>query len=131
MEFICNDHPKHERFQGIHFNNCYRHATRGNHCQMTFKLVASLIKPQLRDNLGIFISRARSLLEQKYPTVEVFYNKLWKGREHLIVDLIGSWELREVKWNTHLFANYHIKFHTGYQIQARTEAIDKVWSWYL
>jgi hypothetical protein len=38
------------------------------------------------------VKEVRSLVKQKFPTVQSSYNKLWRGRELAIIDIFGSWE---------------------------------------
>jgi hypothetical protein len=67
-------------------------ATRADHSQMASRIIAYIVKNQLRDNLEMTVKEARDLVKQKFPTVQLSYNKLWRGRELAIVDIFGSWE---------------------------------------
>jgi hypothetical protein len=59
---------------------------------MTSRMIADIVKNRLRDNLEMSVKESRSLVRQKFPTVQPSYNKLWRGRELIIADLFGSWE---------------------------------------
>jgi hypothetical protein len=51
-------------------------ATRADHTQMTFRMIADIVKNQLRENLEMIIKEVRGLVKQKFPTVQPSYNKL-------------------------------------------------------
>jgi hypothetical protein len=59
---------------------------------MSFRMIADIVKNRLRDNLEMTVKEVRSLVKQKFPTVQPSYNKLWRGRELAIADIFGSWE---------------------------------------
>jgi hypothetical protein len=73
-------------------HSCFGSATRADHSQMASRMIAYIVKNQLRDNLEMTVKEARGLVKQKFPTVQLSYNKLWRGRELAIVDIFGSWE---------------------------------------
>jgi hypothetical protein len=52
-------------------------ATRADHNQMTSRMIADIVKNQLRDNLEMTVKEVRCLVRQKFPTVQPNYNKLW------------------------------------------------------
>jgi hypothetical protein len=43
--------------------------TRADHSQMTSKIIADIVKNQLRDNLEMTVKEVRDLVKQKFPTV--------------------------------------------------------------
>jgi hypothetical protein len=68
-------------------------ATRADHSQMTSRMIADILKNQLKENLEMIVKETRGLVKQKFPTVQPSYNKLWRGRELAIADIFGSWEM--------------------------------------
>jgi hypothetical protein len=65
-------------------------AIRADHNQLTSKMIADIIKNQLRENLEMIVKEARDLVKQRFPTVQPSYNKLWGGRKLAIADLFDS-----------------------------------------
>jgi hypothetical protein len=57
---------------------------------MSSRMIADIVKNQLRDNLKMTVKEARCLVKQKFPTVQPSYNKLWIGKELAIADLFGG-----------------------------------------
>jgi hypothetical protein len=48
---------------------------------MSSRMIADIVKNQLRDNLEMTVKEARYLVKQKFPTVQPSYNKLWRGKK--------------------------------------------------
>jgi hypothetical protein len=67
-------------------------AIRADHSQLTFRMIADIVKNRLRDNLEMIVNEEWGLVKQKFPTVQPSYNKLWRERELAIADLFGSCE---------------------------------------
>jgi hypothetical protein len=57
---------------------------------MNSRMIADVIKNRLRENLEMTVKKARSLVKQKFPTVQSSYNKLWRGRKLVIVDIFSN-----------------------------------------
>jgi hypothetical protein len=87
MEDVC--HTQHNGYLGDQ-NSCFDSATRADHKQMTSRMIADIIKNRLRENLEITLKEVKGLFKQNFPTVQSSYNKLWRGRELIIVDLFSS-----------------------------------------
>jgi hypothetical protein len=47
---------------------------------MAFRMITDIVKNQLSDNLEMTVKEVRSLIKQKFPTVQLSYNKLLRGR---------------------------------------------------
>jgi hypothetical protein len=71
-------------------HSCCGSATRVDHNQMTVRIIADIIKNRLRKNLKMIVKEARCLIRQIFPTVEISYNKIRRGRKLTIIDLFGS-----------------------------------------
>jgi hypothetical protein len=54
--------------------------------------IADIIKNRLRENLEMTVKKVRGSVKQKFLIVQLSYNKLWRGRELAIANLLGSWE---------------------------------------
>jgi hypothetical protein len=72
-----------------HQHSCFGSATRQDHRQMTARMIATLIKKDLRANLEMTVNQVCAAVKSKYAAIEPSYNKLWRGREIAIVDLFG------------------------------------------
>jgi hypothetical protein len=59
---------------------------------MTSRMIADIIKNWLRENLEMTVKEARGLVKQKFPTVQLSYNKLWREGELAIIDHFDSWK---------------------------------------
>jgi hypothetical protein len=57
---------------------------------MTSRMIAYIVKNQLRDNLEMTVKEVKGLVKQKFPTVQSSYNKLSRGLEMKIADIFGS-----------------------------------------
>jgi hypothetical protein len=104
-------------------HSCFGSATRADHSQMTFRMIADIVKNRLRDNLEMTVKEARGLVRQKFPTIQPSYNKLWRGRELAIAYLFGSWE-RSYEMLSSLLAA--IQFYIWHKIHHRDSAINKI-----
>jgi hypothetical protein len=92
-------------------------ATRADHSQMTFRMIADIVKNRLRDNLEMTVKEVRGLVKQMFPTVQPTYNKLWRGRELTIADIFGSWERSYEMLSTLLAAIKKSTYDTKYIIE--------------
>jgi hypothetical protein len=92
---------------------------------MNSRMIADIIKNQLRENLEMTIKEVRSLVKQKFPTVQPSYNKLWRESELTITDLFDSWERSYEMF--FVSASSHTKFHIWDKIHHRDDTLNKVW----
>ncbi|XP_078153598.1 uncharacterized protein LOC144548756 [Carex rostrata] len=67
-------------------------ATPHGHYQLTAELVARAIDNTMRKNMCATINHIRDVVKSTYRKVTPKYNKLWRGRELAIANLLGSWE---------------------------------------
>jgi hypothetical protein len=56
---------------------------------MTSRMIANIIKNQLRENIKMTVKKIMGLVKQKFPTIQPSYNKLWRRRELTITDLFS------------------------------------------
>jgi hypothetical protein len=63
-------------------------ATKADHSQINFRMIADIIKNRLRENLEMTVKEIRSLVKQKFPTVQPIYYKLWRENELAITNLL-------------------------------------------
>jgi hypothetical protein len=66
------------------------------------------------------VKEGKSLVKQKFPTVQPSYNKLWSGRELTIADLFDSWERSYEMLPTLLAAIQNFTYDTKYIIETVT-----------
>jgi serine/threonine-protein kinase RIO1 len=84
---------------------------------MTFRMIAGIVKNQLRENLEMTVKEVRGLFKQKFHTVQSSYNKLWRGRELTIVDLFDNWEMSHKMLSSLLAAIQNSTYDTKYIIE--------------
>jgi len=73
-------------------HTCHADASRTDHAQLTAKMVADVIREDIRENVALTIKSVKGLVRKKYKGIIPKYNKLWRGRELAIAQLFGSWE---------------------------------------
>jgi hypothetical protein len=65
MEDVC--HTKYNGYLRIRTNplkhSCFGSATRADHSQLTFRLIADIVKNRLRENLEMTVKEARGLVK--------------------------------------------------------------------
>ncbi|XP_078177430.1 uncharacterized protein LOC144571908 [Carex rostrata] len=73
-------------------HTCHADASRTDHAQLTAKMVADVIREDIRENVALTIKSVKGLVRKKYKGIIPKYNKLCRGRELAIAQLFGSWE---------------------------------------
>ena len=73
-------------------HTCRASTDRTDHAQLTAKMIAHIIKDDIREDVTKSISNIRGLVRKKYDGIIPKYNRLWRGRELAIAELFGSWE---------------------------------------
>jgi hypothetical protein len=68
----------------------FDNSIRVDHNHMTFRMITYIVKNWLRENLEMTVKETRGLVKQKFLTIQLSYNKLWRGRELTITDIFGS-----------------------------------------
>ena len=73
-------------------HECRASANRFDHTQLSAKVIAEVIRADLKDDMDMSVKHIRGLVRQRFPNVRPSYNKLWRGREKTICELFGTWE---------------------------------------
>jgi hypothetical protein len=55
-------------------------------------MIAGAIKRELEDDMTVIIKIICALLRAKISGVNIFYSKIWRGREEAITHIFRSWE---------------------------------------
>ena len=72
-------------------HTCTSAAAMVDHDQLTSQLIADIIVPELKENMGMSIKTVGGIVRTRFPGVKPTYNKLWRGRETAMAMLFGSW----------------------------------------
>lgn len=62
-------------------HTCHADASRTDHAQLTAKMVADVIREDIRENVALTIKSVKGLVRKEYKGIIPKYNKLWRGRE--------------------------------------------------
>jgi hypothetical protein len=125
MEDVC--HTEHNRYLKIR-TNLFKHsyfdsATRADHSRITSRIIADIIKNRLKEKLEMTVKETKSLVKQKFLTIQPSYNKLYRRRELIIADFFYSWERSYEMLSSLLVAIQNSTYSTKYIIETTPSAM--------